>query len=72
MLTVRERETLAHIATGRSNVEIAAEMQISLNSVKSYIRSAYRKIGITSRSQAVLWGVEHGMRAYPYRAHRTE
>lgn len=63
MLTVRERETLAHIATGRSNVEIAAEMQISLNSVKSYIRSAYRKTGVQSRSQAVLWAVSHGLSA---------
>ncbi|WP_374456970.1 LuxR C-terminal-related transcriptional regulator [Nocardioides sp.] len=63
MLTVRERETLAHIATGRSNVEIAAAMQISLNSVKSYIRSAYRKTGVQSRSQAVLWAVSHGLSA---------
>jgi hypothetical protein len=28
--------------------------------VKSYIRSVYRKIGVESRTQAVLWGVEHG------------
>ena len=63
MLTARERETLAFIATGRSNDEIAQEMRISLNSVKSYIRSAYRKTGVQSRSQAVLWAVNHGVRA---------
>lgn len=62
MLTARERETLALIATGRSNDEIAREMRISLNSVKSYIRSAYRKTGVQSRSQAVLWAVTHGVR----------
>ena len=62
MLTARERETLALIATGRSNDEIAQEMRISLNSVKSYIRSAYRKTGVQSRSQAVLWAVTHGVR----------
>ena len=62
MLTARERETLAFIATGRSNDEIAQEMRISLNSVKSYIRSAYRKTGVHSRSQAVLWAVTHGVR----------
>ncbi len=62
MLTTRERETLALIATGRSNDEIAKEMRISLNSVKSYIRSAYRKTGVQSRSQAVLWAVTHGVR----------
>ena len=61
-LTDRERETLANIATGRSNGEIAVEMGISLNSVKSYIRSAYRKIGVQSRSQAVLWAVSNGVR----------
>ena len=62
-LTTRERETLALIATGKSNDEIAQEMQISLNSVKSYIRSAYRKTGVQSRSQAVLWAVSHGLNA---------
>ena len=62
LLTARERETLALIATGRSNDQIAQEMRISLNSVKSYIRSAYRKTGVQSRSQAVLWAVTHGVR----------
>ena len=61
-LTDRERETLANIATGRSNDQIAVQMGISLNSVKSYIRSAYRKIGVQSRSQAVLWAVSNGVR----------
>ena len=61
MLTTRERETLALIATGRSNDEIAQEMRISLNSVKSYIRSAYQKMGVVRRSEAVRWGMEHGM-----------
>ena len=60
-LTARERETLARIATGMSNADIAREMQISLNSVKSYIRSAYRKTGVQSRSQAVLWAVSRGL-----------
>ena len=63
LLTVRERETLGHIATGKSNDEIAKAMEISVNSVKSYIRSAYRKIEVQSRSQAVLWAVTHGLGA---------
>lgn len=62
-LTARERETLAHIATGKSNDEIAHDMRISLNSVKSYIRNAYRKTGVQSRSQAVLWALSHGLAA---------
>jgi DNA-binding NarL/FixJ family response regulator len=71
-LSLRESEMIALITQGRSNQEICRLAYLSPNTVKSYIRSAYRKIGITSRSQAVLWGVEHGMRAYPYRASRTD
>ena len=33
---------------------------LSPNTVKSYIRTIYRKIGAGSRTQAVLWGVDHG------------
>lgn len=59
-LTPREAEVLALITQGLSNNTIAAQTHLSINSVKSYIRTAYRKIGVTSRSQAVLWGVRHG------------
>lgn len=59
-LTDRESEILALITQGRSNAEVAATTFLSPNSVKSYIRSAYRKIGVQSRTQAVLWGVAHG------------
>ena len=59
-LTDREAEVLALITQGRTNAEIAAVMYLSINTVKTYIRSAYRKIGVTTRSHAVLWGVAHG------------
>jgi DNA-binding NarL/FixJ family response regulator len=59
-LTDREAEVLALITQGKSNLDIAAVMYLSINTVKSYIRSAYRKIGVTTRSQAILWGVHHG------------
>jgi Bacterial regulatory proteins, luxR family len=45
----------ALISQGRTNAEIAALMYPSENTVKSYIRQLYRKIGVTSRTQAVLW-----------------
>jgi DNA-binding NarL/FixJ family response regulator len=61
-LTERESEILALITQGKSNVEVAATTFLSMNSVKSYIRSTYRKIGVKSRTQAVLWGVEHGFK----------
>ena len=59
-LTDREAEVLALITQGKSNLDIAAVMYLSINTVKSYIRSAYRKIGVATRGQAILWGVHHG------------
>jgi DNA-binding NarL/FixJ family response regulator len=59
-LTDREAEVLALITQGRSNSEIAQVMYLSINTVKTYIRSAYRKIGVTGRSHAMLWGLDHG------------
>ena len=59
-LTARESEVLALITQGLSNQEIAERTYLSINSVKTYIRSAYRKIGVTRRSQAVRCGMENG------------
>jgi DNA-binding NarL/FixJ family response regulator len=59
-LTDRESEILALITQGKSNAEVAAVTFLSPNTVKSYIRSVYRKICVSSRTQAVLWGVKHG------------
>jgi DNA-binding NarL/FixJ family response regulator len=59
-LSRRETEVLAGIAKGLSNAEVAELLMLSPNSIKSYIRSAYRKIGVTRRSQAVAWGLMHG------------
>lgn len=59
-LTDRESEILALITQGRSNADIAAMTYLSPNTIKSYIRSLYRKIDVSSRTQAVLWGIAHG------------
>ena len=59
-LTDRESEILALITQGKSNADVARLTFLSPNTVKSYIRSVYRKIGAGSRTQAVLWGVKHG------------
>jgi two-component system, NarL family, response regulator LiaR len=59
-LTAREAEVLALITQGLSNLEIAKQTYLSINSVKTYIRTAYRKIGVSRRSQAVAWGMRHG------------
>lgn len=61
-LSEREAEILALITQGKSNNEIAELVYLSINSIKTYIRSAYQKIGVATRVQAVLWGVEHGFK----------
>ncbi|MFC7496758.1 MULTISPECIES: response regulator transcription factor [unclassified Nocardioides] len=60
-LSEREVQVLALIAEGLSNQQIADRVYISINSVKTYIRSAYRKIGVSSRAQAVAWGLRNGV-----------
>jgi DNA-binding NarL/FixJ family response regulator len=60
-LTPREAEVVGLITQGFSNQEIADRMYLSINSIKSYIRSAYRTMGVTTRAQAVLWGVDNGL-----------
>ncbi len=60
-LSSREAEVLALITQGRSNIEIADLLHLSVNTIKTTIRSAYRRIGVTNRVQAVLWGTANGM-----------
>jgi DNA-binding NarL/FixJ family response regulator len=59
-LSPREVEVLSLITQGLANDDIARQLYLSINSVKTYIRSAYRKTGVTSRSQAIAWSVQHG------------
>jgi DNA-binding NarL/FixJ family response regulator len=59
-LSDREAEILALITQGKSNADVARLTFLSPNTVKSYIRTIYRKLGVASRTQAVLWGVKHG------------
>lgn len=63
VLSPREKQVLALILEGLTNQDIAAELFVSPNSIKSYIRSAYRKIGVQRRSQAVVWGMQNGLAA---------
>jgi DNA-binding NarL/FixJ family response regulator len=59
-LSTREVEVLALITQGLSNKEIAEKLVVSVNTLKSHIRQAYRKIDVTTRSQAVSWAITHG------------
>jgi DNA-binding NarL/FixJ family response regulator len=68
-LSEREAEILALITQGMSNADVARLTYLSPNTVKSYIRTIYRKLGVSSRTQAVLWGVNH---AFTPDHHRIE
>ena len=60
-LTERERDVLELITNGYSNQQISQRLYLSINSVKTYVRPGYRKIGAETRSHAVIWGVRHGL-----------
>lgn len=70
-LSPREIEVVWMIADGLTNQQIADETYLSINSVKTYIRSSYRKMGVTTRTQAVLWAVRHDVGAVPYHVVRS-
>ncbi|WP_433275323.1 LuxR C-terminal-related transcriptional regulator [Pseudonocardia xinjiangensis] len=52
-LTERERTVLRYLASTLSNSEIAAELYVSVNTVKTHERALYRKLGVTNRREAV-------------------
>ena len=52
-LAERESDVLRYVALMFSTAEIAAEMCISVNTVKSYLKNIFRKFAVTSRSEAV-------------------
>ena len=58
-LTPRERETLAWLAKGVSNKEIARALDLAESTVKVHVQSVLRKLNIKSRVQAAVFAVEH-------------
>ncbi|WP_244927949.1 response regulator transcription factor [Nocardioides sp. W7] len=61
LLSQREAEVVALIALGLSNQQIADRLYLSINSVKTHIRLAYKKIGVSRRSHAVAWALSNGV-----------
>ncbi len=62
-LTRREMETLRALTKGYSNKEICGRLFISLPTVKSHLRSAYGKLGVSCRAQAMKLLIESGFDA---------
>ena len=60
-LSTREREILVLVGTGATNRQIARELTISINTVKTHLRNIYTKLGVESRTEATLYGIQHGL-----------
>ena len=64
-LSEREREVLALVASGQPNKLIARRLEISEKTVKAHLTSVYRRIGVSSRTEATIWAREHGLGGRP-------
>jgi DNA-binding NarL/FixJ family response regulator len=53
-LSSREEEVLALLASGRTNAEIAEELFLSVDTVKTYVRRVFTKLGVKNRTQAAM------------------
>jgi len=60
-LTPRELDVLRLIARGESNKRIAAELNLSLGTVKGYVSAVLEKLGVADRTGAALFATKHGL-----------
>jgi DNA-binding NarL/FixJ family response regulator len=61
-LTPRETEVLSHIASGKTNRQIAQQLHLSLSTVKRHLDRILSKLGVSDRTQAAVKAVELGLR----------
>lgn len=59
-LTERERDVLTLLAQGMTNKDIAQSLFLSVRTIEAHLRNIYSKLDVTTRTEAVLWAVQHG------------
>lgn len=60
-LTPRERVVLSELSENDTLEDIARRLFVSRNTVKSQVRSVYRKIGVSTRAEAIAWARDAGI-----------
>lgn len=60
-LTKQQKRILQLLAEGRSTASIAAELHLTVNTVKSHCQRLYARLGVNSRQQAVLHAETYGL-----------
>ena len=60
-LSVREHDVLARLPSLESLDEIAGDLDVSINTIKTHVRALYGKLGVTTRRDAVLVAHEQGL-----------
>ena len=63
-LSPRELQVLELVAAGRTNKEIAVQLDISNQTVKNHVSSILRKLAVNDRTQAVVYAMRRGWNAY--------
>lgn len=60
-LTPSELRILRRVGGGQSNPQIARDLHVSPATVRSHLKHVYRKIGVSSRSEAISYAIRHGL-----------
>ena len=59
-LSPREREVLAHLATGWTNRQIATQLVLSERTIETHVAYVLAKLGVANRAEAAVWATRHG------------
>jgi DNA-binding NarL/FixJ family response regulator len=59
-LSNREREVLQKLTEGEDNIAIASSLEIAPNTVEKHLTNIYKKLGVTSRTEAAIWWLDKG------------